>query len=166
MIYVFEGSAMQTTAARASIATTAVIKTLIQVKPIVPGKIIEWGISFDGFAAALPGKVELVETDVTATVTAFVDADVSRRGPYVTDAVTSATYFTLSTSGSGFNASAEGTITACRDMDPAIFLPPTAPFVKQFPLGQEPTVIPNKFYRIRVTFGTGVNAYPYLVIEV
>jgi hypothetical protein len=166
VIYTFEGSAMQTTAARASVATGTVIKTLLQVAPIVPGRIIEWGISFDGFAAALPGKVELIETDVAATVTAYVAADITKQGPWVGDAVTPATYFTLGASASGFNGSAEGAITAVRDMDPAIFLPPTAPFVKQFALGQEPVVINGKFYRIRVTFGTGVNAYPYMKIDV
>lgn len=165
MIFNFEGSAMQTAAARAPIATGAAIKTLLQVSPIVPCKIIEWGISFDGFAAALPGRVELIETDVAATVTAYAAADITKVD-LVGDAVTPATYFTLGVANSGFNASAEGTITAVRDMDPAIFLPPTAPFVKQFPLGQEPLMINGKFYRIRVTFGTSVNAYPYLRVAV
>lgn len=166
MQYVFEGSAMQTTASRATIATGTALKTLLQVNPLVPGRIIEWGISFDGFAAALPGKVELIETDVAATVTAYAAADITKQGPWVSDAVTPATYFTLGTANSGFNASAEGTITAVRDMDPAILLPPTAPFVKQFPLGREPIVIAGKFYRIRVLFGTTVNAYPYMIIDV
>lgn len=165
MIFNFEGSAMQTTAARATISTNNVIKTLIQVSVLVPAKIIEWGISFDGFAAALPGKCELIETDVAATVTAYAAADITKVD-LVGDAVTPSTYFTLGTGNSGFNASVEGSITAVRDLDPAILLPPTAPFVKQFPLGQEPLMITGKFYRIRVTFGTAVNAYPYLRVAV
>lgn len=165
MIFIFEGSAMQTTASRATISTGTAIKTLLQINPLVPGKIIEWGLSFDGFAAALPGKCELIETDVAATVTAYAAADISK-GDLVGDAVTPSTYFTLGTSASGFNASAEGTITAVRDLDPAILLPPTAPFVKQFPLGEEPLMISGKFYRIRVLFGTSVNVYPYVKVAV
>lgn len=165
MIYTFEASAMQTTAARATIATGTAIKTLIQISPLVPCKVIEWGISFDGFAAALPGKCELIETDVAATVTAFAAADITK-DDYVSDAVSPATYFTLGTGNSGFAASVEGSITAVRDLDPAILLPPTAPFVKQFPLGQEPLLVNGKFYRVRVTFGTSVNAYPYVKVVV
>ena len=165
MILTFEASAMQTTAARASIATGTSIKTLLQIDPKITGKIVEWGISFDGYAAALPGKVELIETDVAATVTAYVAADITKVGPWVADAVVTTTYVTVGTANSGYNASGEGSITAVRDLNPAIFLPPTAPFVMQFPLGQEPVIVNGKFYRIRCTFGTSVNAYPYIKVD-
>jgi hypothetical protein len=33
---------------------------------------VAWGIDFDGTAAAAPIKVELIDTDVAATVTAHV----------------------------------------------------------------------------------------------
>jgi hypothetical protein len=72
---------MQTTAAFAAVSTGTAIKTLLQVKPFNLARIVEWGISFDGSAAATPGKVELIETDVAATVTASVDADVTKYDP-------------------------------------------------------------------------------------
>ena len=48
---------MQTTAAFAPVATGNAIKTMLQVKPFVPVRIVEWGISFDAFAAVLPNVV-------------------------------------------------------------------------------------------------------------
>ncbi len=169
MRYVFEASPMQTTASRAPVVVPAnTLKTFVQAAPLVPGVIIEWGVSFDGFAAALPGKVELIETDVAATVTAYVAADISKQGPQrTTDAPSPAIYFTLGTGASGYGpSSAEGSIAAVVSMDPAIYIPPTGPFVKQFALGREPLVIPGKYYRIRMLFGAIVNAYPYFVVEV
>lgn len=164
--YLITAAAMPTTASGAVVATGTALKTLLQAKPFNLMRIIEWGVSFDGFAAALPGKVELIETDVAATVTALADADVSKHGPAVGDmAAASVAGLTLSTSGTGFNATAEGTIAASRYLDAPMFLPPTGPFVKQFPLGREPIVQIAKFARIRVLFGTTVNAYPYMVVE-
>jgi hypothetical protein len=53
---------------------------MLQVKPsaTILAKIVEWGVSFDGSAAATPGKVELIETDVAATVTASVANDITK----------------------------------------------------------------------------------------
>lgn len=157
---------MPTTACRASIATGTAIKTLLQLKPFVPIKIIEWGISFDGFAAALPGKVELIETDVAATVTALADADITKLDMISDGVAASVAGLTLGTSATGFNASAEGSIASVRSLDKTIFIPPTGPFVQQFSLGKEPIVQVAKFARIRVTFGTTVNAFPYLICEI
>ena len=67
---------MPTTAAQAAVTTGTAIKTMLQLKPFNQCKIVAWGISFDGSAAATPIKVELLETGtVFATVTASADAD-------------------------------------------------------------------------------------------
>jgi hypothetical protein len=70
---------MPTTAAQAAVTTGNVIKTMLQVKLGAstnhPGKVVEWGISFDGSAAATPIKCELLTTGtVNATVTEYVAA--------------------------------------------------------------------------------------------
>ena len=156
---------MQTTAAFAKVTTGNVIKTLLQVKPIVPMRIIEWGISFDGSAAATPGAIELIETDVAATVTASVAADITQWDGGALLYATPATYLTLGTSSTGYTASAEGSTTAVRNLDGPKLIAPTNQFEKQFPLGREPLVQPAKFMRIRVTFGTAVNAYCYVIVE-
>src|SRR3954463_10536600 len=81
-LYLLANGPMQTTAAFASVATGTAIKTMMQVVPKVSGaRIIEWGISFDGSAAATPGKVELIETDVGATITNYASADLTKYEP-------------------------------------------------------------------------------------
>src|SRR5438270_950812 len=79
-LYLIGNGPMQTTAAFAAVTTGTAIKTLLQIKPGATTilKVKEWGISFDGSAAATPGKVELIETDVAATVTASVAADLTK----------------------------------------------------------------------------------------
>lgn len=164
MRYTIVNGVMPTTAALVPVTTGTAIKTLLQIKPLVPLKIVEWGISFDGFAAALPIRVELIETDVAATVTALADADITKSGQ-VADGVAASLAMTLGTSATGCTSSNEGSTTASRNLDPTLFLPPTGPFIKQFPLGREPVIQVAKFARIRVTAGTAVNAYCYIIVE-
>lgn len=158
---------MPTTAALVPIATGTTIKTLLQVKPFNLAKIVEWGISFDGNTPNPPGKVELIETDIAATVTAFVDADITKLNSVADVALPSVVGLSLGTTATGYGSGgAEGATTAIRHLDPPIFLPPTGPFVKQFPLGREPAIQKNMFARIRVTFSVTVNAYPYMIVEI
>lgn len=160
---------MQTTAAMAPVTTGTAIKTLLQLKPsaTVIARIVEWGISLDGSAAATPGKVELIETDVAATVTAFVAADITK---YDSDALAGGDPTTnliqVGTAASGYTASAEGSITATRDLDAPQLIAPTNQFIKQFPLGREPIIQINKFARIRVTFAAAINAYCYMIVQI
>lgn len=165
MLYLVQNGPMPTTAAMPKVATGAVIKTLLQVKPFNICKIVEWGISFDGFAAAAPGTVELIEADVAATVTAAVDADITKYAAVADTAVASVVGLSLGVAATGYTASVEGAITAVRVLDLQL-LPPTGPYVKQFPLGREPIIQIGKFGRIRVTFGTTVNAWCYMLVEV
>jgi hypothetical protein len=168
-LYLIPNGPMQTAAAPASVTTGTAVKTLLQVKPgaTVRAKIVEWGISFDGSAATTPGKVELIETDAAATVTASVAADITKLddaallGGDPTTALIS-----VGTTSTGYTASGEGTITTTRDLDGPQLIAPTNQFVKQFPLGREPVIQAAKFARIRVTFAAAVNAYCYMIVEV
>ncbi len=165
MQYLYTNGAMQTTAAPVKVTTGTAIKTLLQVKPLVPMKIVEWGISFDGSAAATPGQVELIETDVTATVTAAVAADLTAYDAEAILFASPATLMTLSTAGTGYTATVEGNSTASRNLAGPQMIAPTNQFIEQFPLGYRPLVQAAKFMRIRVTFGTAVNAYCYVIFE-
>src|SRR5690242_15312815 len=113
-LYLFANGPMPTTAAQAAVTTGTSIKTLLQVKPgaTVTHKIVEWGISFDGSAAATPIKVELLQTDVAATVTAAVAADITK---YDTGALMggdpTTALFSVGTTSTGYTATAEGSIT-------------------------------------------------------
>src|SRR5205085_2869559 len=168
-IYLIGNGPMPTTAAFAAVTTGTAVKTMLQLKPsaTIQAKIIEWGISFDGSAAATPGKVELIETDVAATVTAFVAADITKLD---SDALMGGDPTTnliqVGSAASGFTATVEGSITATRDLDAPQLIAPTNQFIKQFPLGERPVVQINKFARVRVTFGTAINAYCYMVVEI
>ncbi len=153
---------MVTTAAPVKITTGTAIKTLMQIATPSPLglEVTEWGISFDGSAAATPGVCELVDTvAVAATVTAYVAADITK---FSQAASALASQITLGTSASGYTSSAEGTITATRQLDTQL-LPPTAPYIKQFPMERGPEVLPSEFLRIRVTFGAAINALAYVV---
>jgi hypothetical protein len=165
MLYLVNNGAMQTTAAPVAVTTGTAIKTMLQIKPGATQilKIVEWGISFDGFAAALPIKVELIETDVAATVVASAAADITKLDSDALAAGDPTTnIFSVGTSATGYTASAEGATTSSRDLDGPQFIAPTTQFSKQFPLGQEPVIQPGKFARIRVTAGTAVNAYCWM----
>lgn len=164
-LYLVANGPMQTTAAFAKVTTGNTIKTMLQLKPFNCCKIVEWGISFDGFAAALPIAVELIDTGtVFGTVTASVDADCTKLSS-VEDAVASVAGLTMGTSATGYTCTSEGSITAVRNFDIQL-IAPTNQYVKQFPLGREPKCIIGNAVRIRVTAGTAVNAYCYIVVEI
>lgn len=167
LVQIFNGAA-PTTAAQVAVTTGTAIKTLLQVEPSAtnPIRIIEWGISFDGSAAATPIKVELVETDVAATVTASAAADlVKLNGDALNNGTLSTNLIQVGTANTGYTGSAEGTITATREFD-VQFVAPTSQYFKQFPLGREPMIQVSKFARIRVTAGAAVNAYCYMTVEI
>jgi hypothetical protein len=159
--YIAFNGALPTTAALTPVTTGTAIKTLLQIA--TPStcelRVSEWGISFDGSAAAQPIKVELIDTNVAATVTAHTTSTVLS----LNDTGTTNSKMTLSsTTGTGYTATAEGTITATRLLDYQQ-IAPTGQFVKQWPLGLEPEVAVSRFLRIRVTAAAAVNAVCYVV---
>lgn len=157
-----------TTAAQVAVTTGTAVKTLLQVKggTTLPVKVKEWGISFDGSAAATPIKCELMETDVAATVTASAAADINKLdGNALAGGDPTTNLLPVGTTSTGYTSTSEGTIAAVRMFD-VQFVAPTNQYVKQFPLGLEPVVQISKFLRIRVTAGAAVNAYAYVIVEV
>lgn len=169
-IYLIANGAMQTTAKFVAVTTGTSIKTLLQVKAgaTIVARLIEWGISFDGFTPATPIAVECIETDVAATVTASVANDISKQDA---DALSggdpTTALISVGTAATGYTASAEGTITAVRNLDAPQYITNTvSPFVKQFGLGNEPIIQAGKFGRIRVHAPAAVNAYCYMVVRV
>lgn len=157
---------MPTTASFAAVACGVTIKTLLQLKPFNAGKIIAWGITFDGVTAAnVPVECELLETGtIFATVTASLDADVFKVGGG-DGAVASIAGLTLGTAATGYTASAEGAIVATKLFD-AAFVSPTSGYVFQFPLGQEPQLLIASAYRVRVKAANAVNAITWVEVEI
>src|SRR5207237_6050678 len=94
-------------------------------------------------------KVELLETDVTATGTAVTPTRWA--APLGRASVCTALH----------SASAEGTITATRELDVQL-VAPTAQYAWEFSLGREPEMNVSKFLRIRVTAAAAVNAWCFI----
>jgi hypothetical protein len=174
-IYFLPNGPMPTTAAQATVTTGNTVKTMLQVKLGAStnqvGKVVEWGISLDG-AAASTVKCELLDTGaVKATITEYVAADIINLIDPNAAAVTDDFPFAFGVAGdeSGYTGSAEGSITATHVFDVQQLVTGTtfgAQYVKQFPLGREPTFNATNFLRIRVTATAAVNAYCYVIVEV
>lgn len=161
MIYLITNHAKNTTAAPAGVTTGTAIKTMLQVLPLMPLYVVEWGYFFDGSPSDI--KVELIEVDVAATVTALVDADITRIDD-VSDGVAASIPMTLSTIGTGFTSSAEGTVTVVRNLDG-----PQISSLKAFknPLvGKDrPKIQTAKYARIRVTAAAAVNCLCFMKLS-
>jgi hypothetical protein len=142
------------------VATSAVLKTLLQVATpsTTDIRIHGWGVSFDGVAAAdPPGKVELIDTNVAATVTTLTP--VKWESNFAQNSLCVG-----GVSATGFNASAEGSITASRLLDGENVHPQTG-YGIWFPEGRRPGVAVSRFLRVRATFSVSVNAIPWIVFE-
>jgi hypothetical protein len=152
--------ASPTTAAVSKVSTGTTIKTLLQIAPpsTLDLRVVEWGISFDGAAAATPIQVELVETSGAATVTALSSSDVVG----LNQPAQLGTQVTFGTTATGYTASGEGTPSTSRLLDYQL-IAPTNQYVIQYPLGHEPVVSVSKFLRVRVTAGASVGAICYVV---
>lgn len=164
-LYVVYNGAMPTTAAIPTVTTGTSIKTMLQLAPKgsngAPNMYaVRWGISFTGSAAATPVQCELIETDVAATVTASAAADIMPYNDY--NAIGASNFLTLSTTGTGYTSTSEGSTTATRVADYQN-VAPTNQFIYDWVLGNEFALTPGKFLRIRCTTSTAVTATCYIV---
>lgn len=139
----------------------ATTKTVLQVATpsTTDIRILGWGVSFDAAAAAQPGIAHLISTDVASTVTTLT--------PDVWDnAQQPASLCVGGTAATGFNASAEGTITGTPIMLDMQHIYPQSGYAVWFPATPscpQPRVAASKFLRIRCKFPAGVNVLPWVV---
>lgn len=144
---------MTTTAAPVKVTTGTAIKTMLQLATPSTRQIqlIGWGFSLD-VAPGAASVVELVQTDVAATVTAHVAAGVQPLDPNAPPSL-----LTLGTSATGYTATAEGATTASRSFD-TIEIPTVHTtalnYRYQWMPDERPIVAVSKFLRVRVTFAT------------
>lgn len=147
-------AAMPTTAAQASVTTGTAIKTMLQIATPSTRQIqlISWGFTIDDTSGA-DGVVELLQTDVAATVTAHVAA-----GVQPLDANAPASLMTLGTSATGYTATVEGTPTATRTFDAVALSATTSEspytYTYQWMPDERPLVPISKFLRVRATTPT------------
>lgn len=145
---------MPTTAAQASVTTGTAIKTMLQIATPSTRQIqlIAWGFSIDDTAGA-DGVVELMQSDVAATVTAHVASGVQPLDPN-----SPASLMTLSTTATGYTATAEGSTTASRVFD-AVSLSSTTSespytYAYQWMPDERPIIAVSRFLRVRATTAT------------
>jgi hypothetical protein len=145
---------MPTTAAQAAVTTGTAIKTMLQIATPSTRQIqlISWGFTIDDTAGA-DGVVELIQTDVAATVTAHVASGVQPLDPNAP-----ASLMTLGTSATGYTATAEGSTTASRTFDAVALSATTSEspytYVYQWMPDERPIVAISRFLRIRATTPT------------
>jgi hypothetical protein len=170
--YVILNCAAPTTAGPVAQPTGTAIRTMMQLRTAasVEARLIAFGVSFDGSAAATPGKVEIFETSVAATMTtAYAAADIMPFDYLATanTAGASGVPFNLSTTTSGFATAAvtEGTVAGYR-LAWGGLIAPTNQFDYQYPLDREFDLTPQMYLRLRVTFGASINMVAYLVVAV
>lgn len=145
---------MPTTAAQQAVTTGTAIKTMLQLATPATRQLqlISWGFSLDDPPGA-DAVVELIETDVAATVTAHVAAGVQPLVPG-----SPASLLTLGAAATGYTATAEGVPAAVRTFD-AVSLSSTSQespllYVCQFMPDERPILAVSRFLRVRVTTPT------------
>lgn len=152
--YKIYNAAMATTAAQASVTTGTTIKTMLQLA--TPStrqlQVIAWGFSSDDPPGA-DGVIELLQTDVAATVTAHVASGVQPLDPNAP-----ASLLTLGVAATGFTATAEGAITATRMFDAvslsSVSVESPLHYSYQFMPDERPTIAISRFLRVRATTPT------------
>ena len=119
-------------------------------------RIIGWGVSFDGASGtAVPVICHLIQGDVTATVTA--------QTPEVWGHdLQPASLCVGGVSATGYNASAEGTMTAIRYFD-SQHVHPQAGYGIIWPESFQPKIASSRFVRIRCRAQATVNVIPWIL---
>jgi hypothetical protein len=137
------------------VALASGTKTVLQVKPVTQDLVIcGWAIESDGGSAGAPAIVELIDVDVAATVTTLTAQLWASPDLQAARAVGG-------TAATGYNASAEGTVTASRYIDGTELRPDGDKYVMWFPYGQQPRIAAGRFLRIRTVYtATSVNVIP------
>lgn len=146
--------AMPTTAAQSKVAMANGVKTMLQLATPSTRQIqlISWGFSID-LAPTAAGVVELLQTDVGATITQHVAAGIQPLDPNAP-----ASLLLIATTGqTGYSASVEGSTTATRVFDtkqvPIAAGATDLTYAYQWMPDERPIVAISKFLRIRTTFG-------------
>lgn len=156
-----------TTAAQLTQLTSVTLRTMLQVATPSSNtlKVVAFGVEF---ASALTAActVELIDTGTVACtgLTAHVAAGVQ---PYTADALTGTSIMTLGTGATGYwatgNTGVEGTITATRTAKTKILPIGATSYEWEWSLGREFCVPVSHFLRVRMTTGTTIGAYTWIL---
>ena len=168
-LFIGFNSALSTTTAidaGTSYATGAKVALQLNVPDQGHIKLIEWGVSFNGSAAATPALLEVATTDTATTGLTTHSTTIIKCLDFPgTSAPLSR--LTMGTSATGFGAVAITSNTTLRPIDRQ-YVAPTNQYVKMWPLGREPiigTVAAESFLQFRINTAATVTAILYAVWE-
>lgn len=163
--YIAYNSALSATtaiAAGTSYATGAKIAIQLGIPSGGQIELVEWGISMDASAAATPALLEIAST---ATASTCSSAHSTTTVKPVGDPNAPGSGLTMGTTSTGYGNGAITSNTTLRMADRQ-YLPPTAPFVKLWPLGCYPKFGATgaaEYVQLRINTTATVNAICYLV---
>jgi hypothetical protein len=137
-------------------------KVAIQLAPASGSylRIVEWGVSFNGTAAAAPAVCTLAQASAASTVTTAHSTSTILP---VSDLAKVST-LQMGTSLSGYGNGAITTNTTERQFAAAQIGPMTQ-YEKQFPLGRDFVVLSGKFLQLRINTAATLSAIAYVVFE-
>jgi hypothetical protein len=164
-MYIAYNSALSTTtgiAAGTSYATGAKVALQLQVPDAGQIQLVEWGVSFDGSAAATPALLEVATTDTASTVSTGHTTTTVKP---LTDPNAAPSRLTMGTTGTGFGNGAITSNTTLRMVDRQ-YVAPTNQYVKMWPLGNYPMIgnaATENFLQFRINTSATVNAIVYAV---
>jgi hypothetical protein len=160
MLFIAGNFPMQTTAPPSAVTTGTATKTMLQVlAPTTrPLTVVKWWVQF-ATAPTAPITCELIETGtVAATVTAHGATGVQPYASTNPAATPPVSLVQLGVSGTGYSASAEGTITATRLGDIQIIPVGVGSYTWEWSLGREWEIAPARVLRVRMTTATAISA--------
>ncbi len=167
-LFIAYNSALSTTtsiAAGTSYATGAKVALQLNVPDNGRIKLVEWGCSFDRFAAETPALLEVATTDTATTaMSAHSTTTIESLDMYGVDS-----RLTMGTGATAYGAVAITSNTTLRPFDRQ-YIAQSNQYVKQWPLGREPVIgsgtgsIEN-FLQFRINTTATVNAVIYAVWE-
>lgn len=151
------------------VATGTALKTMLQFRAsgTKAAKLIAWAVSFKGFAAAEPIRVDVVEHDNPATVTAHVEAGLNKYDPEaLLDGNPTTNLIQVSTTATGFTATGEGTAPTVARVADIQQIAPTNQELIRFPLSDEFLIQTGKYLKLRVLAPADVDMYCYFLIKI
>lgn len=148
--------------AGASYATGAKIAIQLDIPSTLLVTVVEYGVSFDGSAAATPAIVELVQASAASTCsTAHTTTTVQPIGDN-SSLATKLNFGAATDTGYGNGSITSNTTEKTFDRQ---YVAPTGQYVKQWPLGREPVCAGSKFLQLRVNTSATVNMIGYIMWE-
>jgi len=151
------------------VTTGAVLKTMLQFRASATktAKLVAWAASFKGFAAAEPIRVDVVEHDNPATVTAHVEAGLNKYdAEALLDGNPTTNLIQVGITATGYSASAEGTAPTVARLADSQLIAPTNQNLIRFPLGEHFLIQTGKYLKLRVLAPAAVDMYCWFLIRI